>query len=95
MNINRTAPQAARPPADMAKITKAAQDFTATALNELITPLFASLPQDGGLFGGGEGEAAWRPMMVQEMATSMARNGGLGITPLVEQAMLRLQETAK
>jgi flagellar protein FlgJ len=97
MNVTRTTLPAnpPAPPVDTAKITKAAQDFTATALNELIAPLFESLPQDGGLFGGGAGEAAWRPMLIQEVAGAMARNGGLGITTLVAQAMLRLQETAK
>jgi Rod binding domain-containing protein len=74
------------------KIGRAAEDFTAVALGEMLTPLFAGLPQDGGLFGGGAGEAAFRPMLVQEIAKSMAAHGGLGITTLVTQAMLRLQE---
>jgi Rod binding domain-containing protein len=85
---------AARPaaPQSREKIAKAAQDFTAEALGEMLTPLFEGLQQDGGTFGGGAGEAAWRPMLTQEIAKSMARNGGLGITTLVTQAMLRLQE---
>ncbi len=79
-------------PAARARIEKAAQDFTAVALNEMLSPLFEGLKQDGGDFGGGQGEAAWRPMLTQEIAKSMAQNGGLGITTLVTQAMLRLQE---
>jgi Rod binding domain-containing protein len=79
-------------PQSAAKIARAAEDFTAQALGEMLTPLFAGLPQDGGLFGGGAGEAAFRPMLVQEIAKSMAAHGGLGITTLVTQAMLRLQE---
>jgi Rod binding domain-containing protein len=79
-------------PQSREKIDKAAQDFTAVALGEMLSPLFETLPQDGGSFGGGQGEAAWRPMLVQEIAKSMALNGGLGITTLVTQAMLRLQE---
>jgi Rod binding domain-containing protein len=79
-------------PQSAAKIARAAGDFTAQAFAELLTPLFAGLPQDGGLFGGGPGEAAFRPMLVQEIAKSMAAHGGLGITTLVTQAMLRLQE---
>jgi Rod binding domain-containing protein len=75
-----------------AKLRQAGEDFTAVALNEMLAPMFEGLPQDGGLFGGGAGEAAFRPMLVQEVANSMARHGGLGITTLVTQAMLRLQE---
>jgi flagellar protein FlgJ len=89
-------PQSASPPIREKpvpeKIDKAAQNFTAVALGELLAPLFETLPKDGGAFGGGQGEAAWRPMLVQEIAKSMAQNGGLGITTLVTQAMLRLQE---
>jgi Rod binding domain-containing protein len=80
------------PPQSREKIDKAARDFTAVALGELLSPLFETLPQDGGSFGGGQGESAWRPMLVQEIAKSMALNGGLGITTLVTHAMLRLQE---
>jgi Rod binding domain-containing protein len=84
-------PSSASPPI-REKIDRAAQNFTAVALGELLAPLFETLPKDGGTFGGGQGEAAWRPMLVQEIAKSMAQNGGLGITTLVTQAMLRLQE---
>ncbi|HTZ71737.1 MAG TPA: rod-binding protein [Acetobacteraceae bacterium] len=86
------APHLQPTPATAAKLRQAGEDFTATALNELLAPLFEGLPQDGGLFGGGGGEAAFRPMLIQEMAKSMAKQGGLGITDIVTQAMLRLQE---
>jgi Rod binding domain-containing protein len=87
-----SAPAPAPSPPVREKIDKAARDFTAVAIGELLAPLFETLPKDGGAFGGGQGEAAWRPMLVQEIAKSMAQNGGLGITTLVTQAMLRLQE---
>jgi Rod binding domain-containing protein len=73
-------------------ITKAAKSFTATALSEMLAPMFATLDETGGFFGGGPGEATWRPMLVQQFATSIAEHGGLGLTASVTQALLRLQE---
>jgi flagellar protein FlgJ len=102
MTINATTPPrqnylaahhlATRAPQSRAQIEKSAQDFTAVALGEMLSPLFDTLQQDGGTFGGGQGEAAWRPMFVQEIAKSLAGNGGLGITGIISQAMLKMQE---
>jgi peptidoglycan hydrolase FlgJ len=97
MTIHATLPLhqnqlSAKAPQTRAQIEKSAQDFTAVALGEMLSPLFDTLQQDGGTFGGGQGEAAWRPMFVQEIAKSLAGNGGLGITGIVSQAMLKMQE---
>ena len=75
-----------------AKLKKSAQDFTAVALGEMLAPMFDTLDQTGGTFGGGGGEAAFRPMLVQEFAKTMARQGGFGLTEQVAQAMLTMQE---
>jgi Rod binding domain-containing protein len=75
-----------------AKIQKSAEDFTAVALGEMLTPMFDTMDATGGNFGGGGGEAAWKPMLVQEFAKAMAHQGGLGLTTQVAQAMLALQE---
>jgi Rod binding domain-containing protein len=76
-----------------AQLRQKAEEFTAVALGELLAPMFDTLAQDGGTFGGGQGEAAFRPMLVQHMAAGLAHQGGLGLTATVTQAMLRLQES--
>jgi peptidoglycan hydrolase FlgJ len=78
--------------ANDAKLEKSAQDFTAMALGEMLAPMFDTLDQTGGTFGGGGGEAAFRPMLVQEFAKTIARQGGFGLTEQVAKAMLALQE---
>jgi peptidoglycan hydrolase FlgJ len=75
-----------------AKVQKSAEDFTAVALGEMLTPMFDTMDATGGNFGGGGGEAAWKPMLVQEFAKAMAHQGGLGLTTQVAKAMLALQE---
>ena len=43
-------------------------------------------------FGGGAGEEAWKPMLVQEFAKQIANHGGLGLAKPVYDAMMRMQE---
>lgn len=76
-----------------AQIRQKAMEFTAVALTEMLTPMFDTLAGDGGPFGGGAGEATFRPMLVQQMASGIARQGGLGLTDTVAHAMLKLQES--
>ncbi|HET6307193.1 MAG TPA: rod-binding protein [Rhodopila sp.] len=78
----------------LAKIRQTAQDFEAMALGEMLKPMFNTVDTSKGLFGGGVGEATWKPMLVEEMAKSIAKNGGLGIANEVMQEMLRIQEAA-
>lgn len=74
------------------KLHKAAEDFAAVALTELLSPMFDTVDTANGAFGGGAGEEAFKPMMVAEIAKQIARAGGLGLAEPVYQQMLRLQE---
>lgn len=73
---------------------KAARAFEAMTLGQLLRPMFDTLDQKGGFFGGGAAEETWRPMLVDEMAKSIVRGGGLGLAAPVYREMLRSQEAA-
>nr|WP_294514241.1 rod-binding protein [uncultured Rhodopila sp.] len=90
---NAAPPSRPAVPADPAKLAKAAQDFEAMAIGELLKPMFDTVNTANGLFGGGSGEEAWRPMLVQEIARQIEAHGGLGLAKPVYDAMLRMQET--
>jgi Rod binding domain-containing protein len=77
------------------KLRKAAEDFTAVALNELLKPMFDGTDTSNGPFGGGAAEEQFRPMMISEIAKQIARSGGLGIEEPVYQQMLRMQATRR
>ena len=77
------------------KLQRAAEDFTAVALNELLKPMFDTADNAESPFGGGAAEQAFKPMMVSEIAKQIARTGGLGLAQPVLQQMLRLQEAKK
>ena len=75
-----------------AKVWKAAQDFEAMALGQFLAPMFDTVDASKSVTGGGDGENAWKPMLTQEMAKSVARHGGLGLAMPVFNQMLRMQE---
>jgi len=84
----------ARPsiPADPAKLWKTARDFEAMALGEFLKPMFDTVNDKENLFGGGDAEKTWKPMMVDEIAKQIAGSGGLGLAVPIHDAMLRMQE---
>lgn len=73
-----------------AKAHKAAQEFEAVALAEMLRPMFESLDTDG-LGGGGSGERMFRPMLVDQYAQRLAERGGIGIADAVLKELLRMQ----
>lgn len=85
-------PASTLPPAQVQRIGRAAQDFESMALGQLLTPMFDTVDTSKGLFGGGEGEAAWKPMLLTELAKGISAHGGLGLARPVMQQMLRMQE---
>jgi Rod binding domain-containing protein len=77
-----------------ASMARAARDFEAQALGALLQPIFEALPTKGP-FGGGTGEAQWRPMLVDAIARDFTRAGGVGIANAVLREMLAAQERAR
>jgi flagellar protein FlgJ len=80
------------PPQQVGRIQKAAQEFEAMALGQMLAPMFDTVDASKGPFGGGSGEEAWKPMMVSELGKQVAKAGGLGLARPVMEQMLRMQE---
>ena len=76
------------------EIRKAAEDFEAVFLSQMLESMFEGVPTDG-LFGGGYGEDVFRPMMLQEYGKILSNTGGIGIADAVSRELLSLQETSK
>ncbi len=73
-----------------AEIRKTAENFEAAFLSSMLQPIFNQLPTDG-MFGGGQGEQAFKSFMVDAMARQMARAGGVGLSDPVARQMLIMQ----
>jgi len=90
----RPVPELRRAGSDVASLRRAAQDFEAMALGALFQPMFEGTAKGRGFGGGGRGEAAWAPLLVNEYARIAAANGGLGIGEAVFRQLLAAQERA-
>ncbi len=75
-------------------MAQAAQAFEANALGQLLAPMFDTVDSAHGLFGGGDGEATWRPILTQELAKHIAAHGGIGLAAPVLRQMIQMQEAA-
>jgi Rod binding domain-containing protein len=80
-------------PEQLARTRQSAQDFEAMAIGQLLQPMFRTIDTSKGILGGGKGEEAWRPIMVDEMAKMLAKGGGIGLADSVYREMLHMQET--
>jgi peptidoglycan hydrolase FlgJ len=77
-------------PQPTAEMKKSAKDFEAMLIGQLLQPMFESLQTDG-MFGGGSGEAMFRPMLIEQYAQGVGKAGGIGISDTIAREMMRLQ----
>ena len=66
-------------------------DFETMCLTNLLSPMFEGLQTDGP-FGGGHAEETMRSFYVGAMAKQMAQRGGIGISSMMQNQLLKLQE---
>jgi flagellar protein FlgJ len=67
-----------------------AQQFERMFIAEMLRPMFEGIETDGE-FGGGNAEATFRPMLIDEYANAIAKGGGVGIADSVLKEILRMQ----
>jgi flagellar protein FlgJ len=79
---------------DPAAATKAAKDFEAVFINQILGAMFESIPTDGP-FGGGPGEGIFRSMMIDQYSKTIAAQGGFGLADAVKRELLQAQEKAQ
>jgi len=77
--------------ANQAKAQKAAEEFEAFFLSQVLNSMASGIETDP-TFGGGESEKVFRSMLNDEYAKSMSRSGGVGIADSVYREILALQE---
>jgi Rod binding domain-containing protein len=75
------------------EIERAAEEFEALFLSQMLEHMFEGIRADGP-FGGGHAEEMYRSFMLQEYGKSIAKGGGVGIADMVKREMLRAQEGA-
>ena len=74
-----------------AQAEKAAKDFEAVFIGQMVSAMFEGIKSDGP-FGGGYGEGVFRSLMIEHYSKTIAEQGGLGLADQVKREILRLQE---
>lgn len=74
-----------------ARADKAAQDFEAVYISEMLKPMLETVEVDEN-FGGGKGEEVFRGLLIQELGKSVAKQGGFGLAEQVRAELLKTQE---
>lgn len=74
-------------------VRKAAEDFEASFISALMQPLFEGLSTNAP-FGGGDGEAAFKSLLVDAFARQAARSGGVGLSSRITSELIRMQASA-
>ncbi len=91
--VQRAAAQLQAPMASE-DVRRAAEEFEAVFISQMLAPMFQGLESDE-LFGGGPGEDIYRSVLVEEYGKSIARAGGIGLADTIQREILRLQEVAQ
>ena len=68
------------------------RELESVFLARMLEPMMSSVPTDGP-FGGGHGEAMFRSLLVDAYGAGLARTGGIGLAPAIQQEILRIQES--
>ncbi|SDB44915.1 Rod binding protein [Desulfonatronum thiosulfatophilum] len=74
------------------KLREASQDFEALFLHQLLKQMRATVPKEGLLHG--KGEEFWQSHFDMEMATVMARSGGIGLGDMIFEQLRQSQVQA-
>ena len=72
-------------------IREVAEQFESVFLSQMFGHMFKGIKSDG-LMGGGNGEAIFRDMLVQEYGNQVSKAGGIGLSDSIERQLLALQE---
>lgn len=65
----------------------AAEKFEAMAIAQFLKPMFHDMGKADAPFGGGTTERQFQPFLIDAIAKSMEARGGLGLKPMIENAM--------
>ena len=82
---------APQPTANAAVAKKAAQQFEGVFVSEFLGSMFDGISTDGP-FGGGQGEAMFRSLMLDEYGKQIVARGGFGLTDSITRSLLAHQE---
>jgi flagellar protein FlgJ len=92
MTLAQSAPvKTPRQVTNEAAAKKAAGEFEGVLVSQMMGAMFEGISTDGP-FGGGQGEAMFRSLMLDEYGKQVTKHGGLGLTDAITRSLLSHQE---
>jgi len=85
-------------PAALRKIKDTAQQFESVFLTNMLEEMFAGVQEKEGPLGAGDsqqGQSAWRSILTEEYANTIAKSGGVGVADHVQRELIALQERSR
>jgi Rod binding domain-containing protein len=79
--------------AKRAAISKTAKDFESSFLSNMLGQMFEGLSTEAP-FGGGQGEAMFRSVLMDAFGKQITKAGGVGVAAAVQREMLKMQGLA-
>ena len=72
-------------------LRKVAEEMEGLFISQMINHMFKGIKTDG-LTGGGNGEAMFRDLLVQEYGKAISESNGIGLADSIERQLLERQE---
>ena len=72
-------------------LRQVAEELEGIFISQLINHMFKGIKTDG-LTGGGNGEAMFRDLLVQEYGNAISKSSGIGLADSIERQLLERQE---
>ena len=72
-----------------AKAFRTATDFEAQFLKSMLEQVYAGLKGEGPLGDAGPGAEAWRSLLIEQQAKTIAATGGIGLAPHIYREALK------
>ncbi|HEY7977746.1 MAG TPA: rod-binding protein [Rhizomicrobium sp.] len=85
------APKAPISAPNLAAAKKAAKEYEGVFISEFMGSMFSGISTDGP-FGGGQGEAMFRSMMLDQYSKQIEARGGFGLSAAMTKQLLIHQE---
>ncbi|MGV8854081.1 MAG: rod-binding protein [Devosia sp.] len=92
--INTSGVGSSLTPKQLTSVHQQAEDYEGVFLNTLTKQMFSSIKTDKESMGGGFGEETWRSMQAEQLAGTMAHNGGIGLADQILPDLIAMQEAA-
>jgi Rod binding domain-containing protein len=77
--------------ANLAAATKAAKEYESVFISEFMGSMFSGISTDGP-FGGGQGEAMFRSVLLDQYSKQIEARGGFGLAAAMTKQLLAHQE---